>query len=107
MNSVTLFPRDKNLDMMNEFLKHGQFQSIPVMVFYTADMKELGHWIERPELADKEQAQIQAEVKKANPGATEQEIRGKARERTSVRQAAWQQESIREWREMLARKLGI
>ncbi len=104
---MRVFPRDKHLDIMNEFLKHGQFQSIPVMVFYTKDQQELGHWIERPELADKEQAQIEAETKKANPGATEQEIRTKMRERTGPKQLAWQQESIREWRQMLAKKLGI
>ena len=104
---MRVFPRDKHLDIMNEFLKQGQFQSIPVMVFYTKDQRELGHWIERPELADKEQAQIEAEVKKANPGAAEQEIRTKMRERTGPKQLSWQQESIREWRQMLSRKLGI
>ncbi|MEK7354636.1 MAG: thioredoxin family protein [Chloroflexota bacterium] len=104
---MRVFPRDKHLDIMNEFLKHGQFQSIPVMVFYTKDQHELCHWIERPELADKEQAQIEADVKKANPGATEQEIRTKMREHTGPRQLAWQQESIRDWRQMLAKKLGV
>ena len=84
-----------------------QFQSIPVMVFYTRDQQELCHWIERPELADKEQAQIAADVKKANPGASEQEIRTKMRERTGAKQPDWQQESIREWRQMLAKKLGV
>jgi hypothetical protein len=78
-----------------------------VMVFYTKDQHELGHWIERPESADKEQAQIEAEVKKANPGAAEQEIRGKMRERTTPRQLAWQQQSILDWRQMLAKKLGV
>ena len=104
---MRVFPRDKHLDIMNEFLKNGQFQSIPVMVFYTKDQQELGHWIERPELADKEQAQIEKQVKAANPGATEQEIRTKMRERTGPKQLSWQQESIREWRQMLSRKLGI
>ena len=104
---MRVFPRDKHLDIMNEFLKHGQFQSIPVMVFYTKDQQQLGHWIERPELADREQGEIEAETKKVNPGATEQEIRGKMRERTGPKQLSWQQESIREWRQMLAKKLGV
>ena len=30
---MRVFPRDKNLDIMNEFLKDGQFQSIPVWYF--------------------------------------------------------------------------
>ncbi len=104
---MIVFPRDKNLDIMNEFLKNGQFQSIPVMVFYTNDMQELGHWIERPESADKEMTQIEAEVKKANPGAPEQEIRSKMRLQTGPRQLAWLQQSVRDWREILAKKLGI
>ena len=104
---MRVFPRDKHLDIMNEFLKNGQFQSIPVMVFYTQDQQELGHWIERPELADKEQAQIEKEVKAENPGATEQEIRQKMRAQTGPKQLAWQQQSIRDWREMLAKKLGV
>lgn len=104
---MRIFPRDKNLDIMNEFLKNGQFQSIPVVVFYTKDLQELGRWIERPGLADREQAQIEADVKKANPGAGEQEIRVKMRERTGAKQADWQQASIKEWREMLEKKLGI
>ena len=104
---MRVFPRDKNLDIINEFLKEGKFQSIPVMVFYTGDLQELCRWIERPTLADKEQAAIEADVKKANPGASEQEIRTKMRERTGAKQADWQQASIREWRLLLAKRLGV
>jgi len=48
------FPRDENLDIMDEFLKDGQYQSIPVAVFYTRDHQYITHWIERPAKAEAE-----------------------------------------------------
>jgi thiol-disulfide isomerase/thioredoxin len=57
---LRVFPRDKNLDIMNEFLKDGEFQSIPVAVFYTADLRYIYHFTERPRKADQEMDQLQA-----------------------------------------------
>jgi hypothetical protein len=51
---VRIFPRDENLDIMNEFLNRGEHQSIPVAVFYTADYRYIAHWIERPAKAEAE-----------------------------------------------------
>lgn len=51
---LRIFPRDENLDIMNEFLKDGQFQSIPTFVFYTKDHRYICHWIERPQKANDE-----------------------------------------------------
>src|SRR5215211_4474079 len=48
------FPRDENLDIMNEFLKDGEYQSIPTAVFYTKDHQYILHWIERPAKASEE-----------------------------------------------------
>jgi len=48
------FPRDQNLDIMTEFLKDGEYQSIPTAVFYTKDHRYILHWIERPKQADEE-----------------------------------------------------
>ena len=45
---------------MNEFLKRGEFQSIPTLVFYTKDHKYLGHWIERAQKAVEEMPQLTA-----------------------------------------------
>ena len=45
---VRVFLRDQNLDLMDMYLKQGQFRSIPVFVFFDEDFNELGHWIERP-----------------------------------------------------------
>lgn len=51
---LRIFFRDQNLDIMSEFLKKGEFQSIPTLVFYTKDHKYIGHWIERAALANEE-----------------------------------------------------
>lgn len=51
---VRFFPRDQNKDMMAEFLKDGEFESIPTIVFYDGDWNYLGHWIERADQANSE-----------------------------------------------------
>jgi thiol-disulfide isomerase/thioredoxin len=51
---LKIFFRDENLDIMNEFLYKGEYQSIPVFVFYSKDHQYLGHWIERSKKAREE-----------------------------------------------------
>ncbi len=51
---LRIFPRDENLDIMNEFLKGGEHQSIPVFVFYSKDHGYIAHWTERPAKANAE-----------------------------------------------------
>ena len=104
---MRIFPRDKNLDIMNEFLNRGQFMSLPVAVFYAKDLRYICHWIERPESANQERAKIEADIKKEMPNASEQDIRTVIRERTQARYPAWQQESVLEMRQMLTGKLGL
>lgn len=55
---LRVFPRDQHVDIMNEFLKEGQFQSIPTLVFYTKDHKYILHWIERAQKANDELPQM-------------------------------------------------
>ena len=43
---MRVFPRDSHMDIMNEFLKEGQWASIPTAVFYTQDHQYMCHWIE-------------------------------------------------------------
>jgi hypothetical protein len=104
---LRVFPRDLNLDIMNEFLKDGKYMSLPVGVFYTRDLQYLCHWIERPKMADLERAKFEQEARRANPNATEQEMRALVGGRSRERYPAWQQESVREIRSLLATKLGI
>ena len=53
---LRIFIRDKNLDIMDQYLKEGEYRSIPVFVFYDAQWNELGHYIERPEPVTQEMA---------------------------------------------------
>jgi hypothetical protein len=47
------FERDQNPDLIGDYL-NGEFQSIPVLVFFDKDHNELGHFIERPKLANEQ-----------------------------------------------------
>ncbi|MBI2165878.1 MAG: thioredoxin family protein [Chloroflexi bacterium] len=99
---LRIFPRDQNLDIMSEFLYKGEFQSIPTFVFYTRDHKYIGHWIERPDLANREMARVEEEVKREMPGKTDQEIRAERGRRLRVHWPAWKQETVKEIREFLS-----
>ena len=47
---MRIFLRDANPDLMNQYLKHGRYRSIPVFVFFDAQMNEVARFIEcRPE----------------------------------------------------------
>ncbi len=46
--NLSIFLRDQNLDIMDQYLKDGQFRSIPVFVIFDENFHEMGHWIERP-----------------------------------------------------------
>jgi len=59
---VRYFFRDQNKDIMVEFLNRGEFESIPTVVFYDRDHRYLGHWIERPKLADEELPKLRARL---------------------------------------------
>ncbi len=104
---MRVFPRDANMDIMNEFLKEGKWASIPAVVFYSASHEYLCHWIERPALAEQEMESISAQVKSEMPNASEQEIRAAARPRNQERFPAWQQESVKEIRKLLTESLNI
>jgi hypothetical protein len=104
---LAIFPRDRNLDIMSEFLNEGKFQSIPVAVFYTKDLRYIAHWIERPALANVERARISEQVKQEMPSASEQDFRAEMRKRTGLRYPAWQLETVKEIRGLLAGSLGV
>jgi hypothetical protein len=55
---MRVFPRDENLDIMDQFLKDGEYRSIPTAVFYTKDFEYLYHFIERPMKANEEMPQM-------------------------------------------------
>jgi len=43
---MRLFPRDANLDVMDQYLKKGLYRSIPVFVFFDEHMTEVARFIE-------------------------------------------------------------
>ncbi len=100
---LRIFPRDDNLDIMNEFLNQGEHQSIPTFVFYTKDHRYIARWVERP-------AKANAEMGQAVPKTKDME-REKARALHNEFQrgpvwASWRQETVRELRQLLQEKCG-
>lgn len=59
---LRIFLRDQNLDLIDQYLKEGQFRAIPVFVFFDATFHELGHWIERPAHITTLQAQMRSDL---------------------------------------------
>lgn len=94
-----IFPRDSHPELRDQFLWRHEFQSIPVVVFYNRDFKELGHWIERPAIGYKQAA----ELTDALAHLSEEERRTEARARRAEWQDAWKVEEVKELRELLYR----
>jgi hypothetical protein len=65
--NVKVFYRDQNLDLMERWLNQGKYQSIPVFAFFDDDMRELGHWIERPESVTELRAKKRLEIFASDP----------------------------------------
>ena len=108
---LRIFFRDQNKDMIAEF-RNGDFESIPVAVFYTKDMEYLAHWIERPELADREIHELLGPMyaRLRKPDMTDEE-RAAAREENIAFQNGpvwgnWRQETIREVIALLEKAVG-
>jgi thioredoxin family protein len=54
--NLRVFLRDQHPDLMDNYLNHGEFRSIPVFVFFDDDFREIGRFIERPESVTKRRA---------------------------------------------------
>jgi thiol-disulfide isomerase/thioredoxin len=90
--------RDENLDIMSEFLREGEFQAIPVFVFYTKDHQYITHWIERSQLAYSEMHQM----RDAMEGKSKEEQREAYIEfQKGPTWANWRDETVRELKERL------
>ena len=81
---------DSNADIMAEFLndKNGRtWQSIPVAVFYTRDLKYLYHYTEYPAIYHKDRI-VYDHIRAARPGETPQQTRERGnREFTALQQS--------------------
>ena len=96
---LRIFPRDSHMDLMNEYLWRHEFLSIPIIVFFGKDWKELGHWTERPATGYKFIAELREEL--ANQSANEEDTLKTIRERREGIQMVWAHETVRELREQV------
>jgi hypothetical protein len=101
------FPRDDNLDIMNEFLNKGEHQSIPTAVFYTKDHRYITHWIERPVKAQAEMGEMQ----KLFEGLDREKDIAEMRRRNNEFQmgptwGGWRDATITEVRELLEKSVA-
>lgn len=117
---LRVFLRDQHPDLMDQYLNNGQHRSIPVFVFFDQDMRELGHWIERPAKISQMQADMISELyatapelQGLKPGTSPAEMPDEARNRIMQALAAFRSETrelsdrevVRELRELVARGL--
>lgn len=65
--NLKVFLRDKNLDLIDQYLKEGKFRSIPVFVFLDDNFSELGRFIERPQVVTERRAQRRQEIYAQHP----------------------------------------
>jgi thiol-disulfide isomerase/thioredoxin len=103
---LRIFFRDKNLDIMNEFLKNGEFQSIPTFVFYTRDHRYIAHFIERPKLANEQMHLLTAVSSKLrNPDLTPEQRQQYMSDYVAFQNgpiwAGWRDATIKEIRALL------
>ncbi|HYM16705.1 MAG TPA: thioredoxin family protein [Dehalococcoidia bacterium] len=109
---LRIFKRDENKDIMSEFLKDGEFESIPVAVFYTTDMTYLTHFIERPALANEEMRTTLRPMYERfrKPDMTDAERAAMREENIAFQHgpiwANWRQETVRQCLAALREKLG-
>jgi hypothetical protein len=60
-----VFLRDKNPDLMDQYLNKGMFRSIPVFAFFDENMAEVARLLERPPKVTEELEAKMLEVRKA------------------------------------------
>jgi len=109
---MRVFKRDDNKDIIGEFLKDGEHESIPVTVFYTKDHHYIGHFMERPELAYEEMRTLLVpmyqRMRKADP--TPEEKEAIKQEYIAFQNgpvwANWRDETVRECIRLIEAKVG-
>ncbi|MEX2247528.1 MAG: thioredoxin family protein [Dehalococcoidia bacterium] len=108
---LRVFMRDQHKDIMAEYMNAGEFESIPVAVFYSQDFEELAQWIERPALATQqmhELAPMYARLRKADK--TPEEAAAAKQEYIDFQNGpvwgGWRIETVRECLDRLEAKLS-
>ena len=83
---LRVFLRDKNPDLMDQYLNKGQFRSIPVFAFFDENMHEVARLLERPQKMTEE---IEAKMLEARKALRAEKIE------------PWRQEIVNEVRTLL------
>jgi hypothetical protein len=104
---LRMFERDQNKDLIEPYLYQGEFASIPVILFFDEENREIGHFIERPALAREQMHLVHDLVGGRSPQAlaaklgrepTEDELK-QARREAGRRYWEWQSsEACEAWR---------
>ena len=70
---LRVFLRDKNADLMDQYLNQGMFRSIPVFAFFDENMNEVARLLERPpkitEELEKKMLEVRRSHARGEPGA--------------------------------------
>ncbi len=108
---LRIFDRDQNNDIMAEFLKNGEHESIPAIVFYTKDHEYIAHWIERPAQANEEMPQLReltAPLQNADisPEERKKHIKAYIDFQNGPVWGGWRDATIREIRQLLEDKVS-
>jgi hypothetical protein len=106
-------PDSPNADLMAEFLNHrgGQtFQSIPVIVFYTEDLRLLYRYTEFPAVYHKDR--IRGSFSSARPGETSEQTKQRANKEFMEMLGSpffdvWRAAALDEWTAMLYERLRV
>lgn len=92
--------RDQHKDIMAEFKKNGEFDSIPVFVFYTKDHRYITHFIERSKYAE---AHI-GDMRVGTEGMSQEQRAAHNARFRKEHWGAWRQATIDELKETLSRR---
>jgi len=108
---LRVFFRDQHKDIMAEFLKNGEHESIPTFVFYTRDHQYIAHWIERPRQAQDEMSQLsKISEPLRNADLPEEERKKHIQAYVDFQNgpvwAGWRDATVREIRDLLEQRVG-
>jgi len=75
---MRIFLRDKNPDLMDQYLNQGIYRSIPVFAFFDENMNEVARFLERPpkltEQLEKAMLEVRKKLRAENLEAWRQEV---------------------------------
>ncbi len=94
---MRVLARDENPDTIVPFRKDGEFDSIPVLVFYSRDHRYIAHFVERPRRANDEMREALSPV--FGPSGTRQLTEQLGREPTEAEKTAARADAAQRYEE--------